>query len=92
MIFLKKVRGTQKAVPNIEVNIDTVYIRENVSAVNDDGFSGWEYDETQYGKNEYIESIAEQNNQLQSVNDQLILDNLNMQNQIDNLISAQLTV
>lgn len=44
-----------EVVPNIEVNVDTVYVRSNIVAVNESDFTGWEYDEIQYGKNEYIE-------------------------------------
>ena len=50
-----KIRGTMEVVPNIEVNVDTVYVRSNIVAVNESDFTGWEYDEIQYGKNEYIE-------------------------------------
>ena len=44
-----------EVVPNIEVNVDTVYVRSNIVAVNESDFTGWEYDEVQYEKNEYIE-------------------------------------
>ena len=50
-----KIRGSMEVVPNIEVNIDTVYVRSNIVAVNESDFTGWEYDEVQYEKNEYIE-------------------------------------
>ena len=50
-----KIRGSMEIVPNIEVNVDTVYVRSNIVAVNESDFTGWEYDEVQYGKNEYIE-------------------------------------
>ena len=55
MIAYNKVRGTMESVINVEVNIDTVYIRSNVIAINTEDFKGWEYDEIQYGKDEYTE-------------------------------------
>ena len=51
---LKKVRGSQVAVPELEVNIDTVYIRSNITAIDEDDFKGWEYNEVEYDKDEYI--------------------------------------
>lgn len=53
-----KVRGTQITQPDpIEVNVDTVYVRTNVIPINETDFKGWEYDETQYTKDEYIAKI-----------------------------------
>ena len=42
-------------VQNVEVNVDTVYIRTNIVRIEEEEFKGWEYDEIQYGKNEYTE-------------------------------------
>ena len=59
-----KVRGSMEIVPPIEVNIDTVYIRSNILRIDEvdvdmmKGFKGWEYDEIQYDKNEYIENMS----------------------------------
>lgn len=64
MKLFNKVRGTMKKVPNIEVNVDTVYVRSNIKRIEEPDFSGWEYDEMQYEKNNYIETIAEENKQL----------------------------
>ncbi len=90
MKLFKKVRGSQEAVPKIEVNVDTVYIRDNIISISEDDFTGFEYDEIQYKKNEYIETIGKENKELRIVNDDLILDNIMMQMQIDDLILAQL--
>lgn len=60
MITHNKVRGTMNIVPSIEVNIDTVYIRTNITAIQTDDFDGWEYDEIQYGKDEYMELLQKQ--------------------------------
>lgn len=59
-----KIRGTMETVPNIEVNIDTVYVRSNIVAINEDNFKGWEYDETQYDIREYIELTSDQTQNL----------------------------
>ena len=58
------VRSTAERIPSIEVNVDTVYIRTNITRVNEGEFSGWKYDEIQYGKDKYIELISEENNEL----------------------------
>ena len=67
-----KVRGSMEIVPNIEVNIDTVYVRSNIVAVNESDFKGWEYDEIQYGKDEFITKISEEKQELTGVVDDLI--------------------
>ena len=43
----------------LEVNVDTVYVRSNVIRVENEQFTGWEYDEIQYGVKEYIALISE---------------------------------
>lgn len=65
---MAKVRGTMKEVPEIEVNIDTVYIRSNITKVEEEDFIGWEYDEVQYDKDEFIELISEENDRLKRDN------------------------
>lgn len=58
MKIFQGVRGTQKQVPYIEVNKDTVYVRTNIERVEEDEFEGWQYDEIQYEKNEYISKLT----------------------------------
>lgn len=58
MKVYNKIRGTMETVPNIEVNIDTVYIRSNITQINEENFKGWEYDEIQYDIKEYIGSLT----------------------------------
>ena len=59
MIEIKNVRGTQETVTLLEVNMDTVYVRTGVIAVDEENFKGWQYDEVQYGKDEFIKIQAE---------------------------------
>ena len=48
MIQLKSVKGTQLYVPKVEINVDTVYLRENIKEKYDEENNRyWEYDETQ---------------------------------------------
>ena len=58
MKIYNNVRGTMEYVPTIEVNKDTVYIRNEIKRVEEEEFSGWQYNEVQYDKNEYIENLA----------------------------------
>ncbi|UGB31719.1 hypothetical protein [Metabacillus sp. B2-18] len=53
-----KIRGTQDQVNNIEVNTDTVYIRSDIQRVETKEFNGWEYEEKQYNKDEYISQLT----------------------------------
>lgn len=62
MYNFKDVRGTQENVPEIEVNKDTAYIRTNIVRIATEEFTGWEYDEIQYDKDEYIEFMANKQN------------------------------
>ena len=76
---IKQVRGTMAEVLLLEVNKDTVYVRSNVTRIDEDteeGFHGWEYNETQIAKDEYIEKIAKEKNILQETVDVLILSSL----------------
>lgn len=59
-----RVRGTMKEVPEIEVNIDTVYMRKNIVRIEEEDFVGWEYDEEQHSKDEFIELISRENDRL----------------------------
>lgn len=72
MKLYNQVRGTMDIVPNIEVNRDTVYVRSNIIRIETGDFTGWEYDEIQYGKDEYITKISEEKQELTGVVDDLI--------------------
>lgn len=65
MIEIKNVRGSMETVPPIEIGKDTVYIRSNITKLETEEFTGWEYDEIQYSKDEYIALIAQSNNTIQ---------------------------
>ena len=68
MNVLLNIRGTQNQDPNgIEIGKDTVYIRENSKKIEEDDFIGWEYDEKQYNKDEYIKLIADTNNKSKQI-------------------------
>lgn len=61
-----KVRGTQTQKPQkLEVGVDTVYIRTNVTRIETEEFIGWEYNEIQLSKNAFIEEVANKSNQLE---------------------------
>lgn len=66
-----KVRGTQTEAKPIEVNVDTVYIRSNITRIETEEFIGWEYDEEQYDKDEFIERIQRDNKMIQEENEAL---------------------
>lgn len=53
-----------KEVPEIEVNVDTVYVRKNIVRIEEEDFIGWEYDEEQYSKDEFIELVSKENKEL----------------------------
>lgn len=73
-----RIRGTMKEVPEIEVNVDTVYVRTNIERIEEEDFTGWEYDEEQYGKDEFIELISSENKDLKQKLEmqQIALDDL----------------
>lgn len=81
MKIFKNVRSTSEYIPSIDVNIDTVYVRNNIERIEEVEFSGWEYDEIQYDKNSYIEQI---NNLGQQVADREI-ENLLLGQQVAEL-------
>lgn len=58
MKIFQGVRSTATQVPYVEVNKDTVYVRSDIERVEEVEFSGWEYNEVQYGLQEYIENLT----------------------------------
>lgn len=57
MIIRNGIRGTMNIVPEVEINFNTVYVRTNIVRVEEDEFSGWQYDETEYTQSEYIDVL-----------------------------------
>ena len=57
---MKRVKGSQESVPYIEIGKSHVYIRTNVDRIEEDEFSGWEYDEIVVPIHEYVSSLASQ--------------------------------
>ena len=57
MIIRNGVRGTMNIVPEVEINFNTVYVRTNIVRIEEDEFSGWQYDETEYTQSEYIDVL-----------------------------------
>ena len=56
-----KVRGTQESIPYIEIGKTNVYIRTNVERIEEEEFSGWEYDEEIISIPEYISTLSDKN-------------------------------
>jgi len=56
-----RVRGTQESIPFIEIGKTNVYIRTNVEYIEEEEFSGWEYDEEIISIPEYISTLSDKN-------------------------------
>jgi hypothetical protein len=56
-----RIRGTQNSIPFIEVGKTNVYIRTNVEYIEEEEFSGWEYDEEIISIPEYISTLSDKN-------------------------------
>jgi hypothetical protein len=68
----KKVRSTQQPEPKV-IDEFSVWVATNITPVKEEptgeetvGFEGFEYDLTQYTKDEYIQMIDEKNDSLES--------------------------
>lgn len=98
MLEIKNVQGSQISVPEVEVNVDTVYVRSNIHRiqvqVNDDPVNTvefWEYDEIQYTYREYLQLLGDEKiqyqkdlNATQEAIDFLMLNNVNINMLIEN--------
>ena len=58
MKVFQNVRSTATNIPSVEVNVDTVYVRNEIKRVEEEDFTGWEYNEVQYPLQEYIETMV----------------------------------
>lgn len=61
MLNLGRIRGTMETVPEWDETScsDIVYHRTNVVRIEEEEFSGWEYDEVQYTFPEYVAYLKE---------------------------------
>jgi len=89
MKYFEKVRSTKENVQKLELNVDTVYIRENILRKQDDeGNPYWEYNETQLSFEEYFKKVFPEN-------EKAIIELCNLiclyQNQVDESI-AEITL
>lgn len=70
----KNVQGTQEVVQEVEFNVDTVYIRNNIIRIETEDFVGWKYDEIQYNYKEWIEVNSNKISILEGENEKLKLE------------------
>jgi len=71
MIEFIGVRSTSSEIAEMQVDQHHVYLRSNIQAVEENvgeenEFIGWQYDEVQYEKDQYIKVIANKNKILES--------------------------
>lgn len=65
MLKLKNVRSSMETIPELDINVDTVYIRNNIHRIiNQDNIEEWEYDEKQLSIDEYLRDTVPTNQNL----------------------------
>ena len=71
MLEIKNVQGSQISVPEVEVNVDTVYKRTNIERKSQldehtqQQMEYWQYDEVQYTFREWLQVLSDENKQMQ---------------------------
>lgn len=71
MLEIKGVQGSQVSVPEVEVNVDTVYKRTNIERKSQldehtqQQMEYWQYDEVQYTFREWLQVLSDENKQIQ---------------------------
>ncbi|WP_300449649.1 hypothetical protein [Fusobacterium sp.] len=71
MLEIKGVQGTQISIPEVEVNVDTVYKRTNIERKSQldehtqQQMEYWQYDEIQYTFREWLQVLSDENKQIQ---------------------------
>ena len=83
-----KVRGTQNVVKPVTVNVDTVYLRTNITKVKEEDFDGWEYDEVQYNLRDYIGKITPVESDINITADTVVFALMDIQDMADMLMLA----
>lgn len=67
MIDVGVIRGSKEQAKELLIGTDTVYVHSNIKPVEtEDGSEIYEYNETQYTKDEYIHLLAEKNTSLET--------------------------
>lgn len=62
----KKVMSSAENIQEIEFNVDTVYVRNNIKKIKNEEFEGYIYDEKQYNKDEYLKLKTQENQELKN--------------------------
>ena len=66
MVMYEGVRSTAPSVSKMEKDENFIYTRSNIQKIDEEdtemrpGFHGWQYDETVYTKDEYIDRLDKQ--------------------------------
>ena len=88
MKIFNNVRGSQTTVPQVEVNVDTVYIRSNIRRIETEDFTGWEYDEVQHNLRDYIGKITPVESDINIAADTVVFALMDIQDMADMLMLA----
>ena len=88
MKIFNNVRGSQETVPQVEVNVDTVYIRSNIERIETEDFKGWEYDEVQHDLKDYIGKITPVEADVNITADSVVFALMDVQDMADMLMLA----
>lgn len=74
MKYIGIVQGDLEQAQPLIIGLTTVYVHSNITQkTNEDGLTYYEYEETQYTKDEYITKIANENEMIKDVLDTLIM-------------------
>ncbi|MEF7566403.1 hypothetical protein V4V35_25785 [Bacillus infantis] len=65
---MKRVQSDNENIQALEVGKTKVFVRRNISKVDVDGLSVWEYDEEQYDKDYFISTLKTDNERLELAN------------------------
>lgn len=79
MIEFTGIRSTKSEIPLLKIGEHYVFVRTNITAIQENvgqenEFIGWQYDEIQYEKDEYIKRLSERNAETESALDVLMTE------------------
>ena len=66
MVTYENIRSTAESIEEMERDEHSIYVRSNIQRIDEEdtenspGFHGWQYDETVYTKDEYIDRLDKQ--------------------------------